>query len=88
MPKLRELHYREVVKRLRRLGFRFYRQGRGSHELWVRDVDGLVVPLPRPRIKVLFPPLFCATMSPRTTSDLIGYSEEAHRSGTRGGEPC
>ncbi len=47
MPKLRELHYREVVKRLRRLGFRFYRQGRGSHELWVRDADGLVVPLPR-----------------------------------------
>ena len=47
MATLRELRYREVVKRLRRLGFRFYRHGRGSHELWVRDADGLVVPVPR-----------------------------------------
>jgi len=47
MATLRELRYREVVKRLRRLGFRFYRHGRGSHELWVRDDDGLVVPVPR-----------------------------------------
>ena len=47
MAKLRELRYREVVKRLRRLGFRFYRHGRGSHELWVRDADGLVIPVPR-----------------------------------------
>jgi predicted RNA binding protein YcfA (HicA-like mRNA interferase family) len=44
---LRELDYREVVQRLRALGFRFYRQGKGSHELWVRDADGIVVPVPR-----------------------------------------
>jgi predicted RNA binding protein YcfA (HicA-like mRNA interferase family) len=44
---LRELDYREVVQRLRALGFRFYRQGKGSHELWVRDADGRVVPVPR-----------------------------------------
>ncbi|HID30628.1 MAG TPA: type II toxin-antitoxin system HicA family toxin [Desulfobacterales bacterium] len=36
-----------MVKRLRRLGFRFYRRGKGSHELWVRDADGRVVPVPR-----------------------------------------
>lgn len=47
MSKLRELSYREVTKRLRRLGFRFYRQGKGAHELWVRDADGRVVPVPR-----------------------------------------
>ena len=47
MPKLRELSYDEVVRRLRELGFRFYRQGKGSHELWVRDSDGRVVPVPR-----------------------------------------
>ena len=47
MVKLGELRYREVVKRLGRLGFRFYRHGRGSHELWVRDIDGLVIPVPR-----------------------------------------
>jgi len=46
MTKLRELRYREVVKRLQHFGFRFYRQGRGSHELWVRDADGVVIPVP------------------------------------------
>ena len=46
MTKLPELRYREVVKRLRHFGFRFYRQGKGSHELWVRDTDGVVVPVP------------------------------------------
>jgi len=46
MVSLRELTYREVTARLRRLGFRFYRHGKGSHELWVRDSDGKVVPVP------------------------------------------
>jgi len=46
MAKLRELSYREVTQRLRKLGFRFYRHGKGSHELWVRDADGRVVPVP------------------------------------------
>ena len=45
MP-LRALTYREVTRRLDKLGFRFYRQGKGSHELWVRDRDGRVVPVP------------------------------------------
>jgi len=43
---LRELIYQDVVRRLRRLGLRFYRSGKGSHELWVRDADGVVVPVP------------------------------------------
>ena len=30
-----------------KIGFRFYRQGKGSHELWVRDEDGRVIPVPR-----------------------------------------
>jgi predicted RNA binding protein YcfA (HicA-like mRNA interferase family) len=47
MSKLRPLRYHEVEKRLRHFGFRLYRQGRGSHELWVRDSDGVVVPVPR-----------------------------------------
>lgn len=53
MAKLRPLTYREVVKRLRRQGFRFYRQGRGSHELWVRDSDGVVIPVPRHQGKTI-----------------------------------
>jgi len=47
MVLLRELEYREVIERLRRFGFRLYRQGKGSHELWVRDADGRVVPVPK-----------------------------------------
>jgi len=47
MTKLRDLSYREVILRLQQFGFRFYRQGKGSHELWVRDRDGQVVPVPR-----------------------------------------
>lgn len=47
MTRLRELRYHEVVERLEKLGFRFYRQGKGSHELWVRDQDGRVIPVPR-----------------------------------------
>lgn len=46
MAKLRELSYKELTTRLKRFEFRFYRQGKGSHELWVRDSDGKVVPVP------------------------------------------
>ncbi len=45
------MSYREVTRRLQKLGFRFYRQGKGSHELWVRDSDGRVVPVPHYRGK-------------------------------------
>ena len=46
MARLQELSYREVTQRLQKLGFRFYRQGKGSHELWVRDSDGRAIPVP------------------------------------------
>ena len=46
MGKLRELRYDEICRRLQFFGFRFYRHGKGSHELWVRDADGKVVPVP------------------------------------------
>ena len=49
MPELRELDYQEVARRLRLLGFHFYRQGKGSPELWVRDADGRVIPAPHYR---------------------------------------
>jgi predicted RNA binding protein YcfA (HicA-like mRNA interferase family) len=47
MTKLKELQYLELISKLKKLGFRFYRQGKGSHELWVRDRDGKAVPIPR-----------------------------------------
>lgn len=43
---LKELSYRELVKKLKKYNFRFYRAGKGSHELWVRDMDGKVIPVP------------------------------------------
>lgn len=46
MTKLKELRYEEVVKQLIKFGFRFYRHGKGSHELWVRDSDGKSIPVP------------------------------------------
>ena len=51
MSKLRPLKYEEVVRKLKKLGFRMYRQGRGSHELWVRDEDRRVIPVPKHRGK-------------------------------------
>jgi hypothetical protein len=34
MGRLAGFKYREVVKRLKRLGFQFDRQAAGSHEIW------------------------------------------------------
>ena len=53
MPKLSPLKYEEVIKKLKKLGFRLYRQGKGSHELWVRDSDGKVIPVPKHKGKDL-----------------------------------
>jgi predicted RNA binding protein YcfA (HicA-like mRNA interferase family) len=46
MGRLAGFSYREVAKRLRVLGFRFDRQGPGSHEVW-RHNDGRKVTIPR-----------------------------------------
>jgi predicted RNA binding protein YcfA (HicA-like mRNA interferase family) len=34
MGRLAGFRYREVVRRLKRLGFQFHRQAAGSHEIW------------------------------------------------------
>ena len=39
MGDLSGFNYREVVRRLRALGFRFDRSAKGSHEIWRHD-DG------------------------------------------------
>ena len=53
MPLLRELSYSDLTRRLKKFGFRFYRAGKGSHELWVRDADGKVVPVPHHKGKTI-----------------------------------
>lgn len=40
MGQLSGFRYREVIQRLRRLGFEFARQGAGSHELWHNKMTG------------------------------------------------
>jgi predicted RNA binding protein YcfA (HicA-like mRNA interferase family) len=42
MPKLPALTDKQVIKKLRKAGFRFYRSAKGSHEMWVRDIDGKI----------------------------------------------
>lgn len=34
MGRLSGFSYREIIKRLKSLGFFFFRQGAGSHEIW------------------------------------------------------
>ncbi len=38
MGRLSGFKYREIVHRLKRLGFEFYRQAAGSHEIWHNPV--------------------------------------------------
>lgn len=45
--------YREVVKVARKLGFSFYRQAKGSHEIWRRSSDRRYTTIPRYSSKVL-----------------------------------
>ncbi len=33
------VNYRDIAKTAKKLGFYFYRQARGSHEIWRRDID-------------------------------------------------
>ena len=40
-------NYKKLTVKLKRLGFRFFRQGKGSHALWVRDKDKTIVPIPK-----------------------------------------
>jgi predicted RNA binding protein YcfA (HicA-like mRNA interferase family) len=38
--------YREIVKRLKKLGFSFHRQAAGSHEIWYSEVRNLYTTIP------------------------------------------
>jgi len=41
--------YREIVARLRRLGFEFRRQAAGSHEIWANSLTGKFTTIPNHR---------------------------------------
>jgi predicted RNA binding protein YcfA (HicA-like mRNA interferase family) len=46
MGRLAGFRYREVVRRLKRLGFEFGRQAAGSHEIWVNLVTHRYTTIP------------------------------------------
>ncbi|MDE2801613.1 MAG: type II toxin-antitoxin system HicA family toxin [Chloroflexota bacterium] len=39
--------YRELRRKLEKLGCRFQRQADGSHEMWINPANGLRTPIPR-----------------------------------------
>ena len=47
MGRLAGFSYVEVAGRLRRLGFEFDRQAKGSHEIWRHTQDGRKTTVPR-----------------------------------------
>jgi len=44
MGRLAGFKYREIIKRLKRLGFEFDRQAAGSHEIWFNSETGRYTP--------------------------------------------
>ncbi len=46
MGRLAGFRYREIVKRLKQLGFEFDRQAAGSHEIWYHPVRNRYTTIP------------------------------------------
>lgn len=46
MGRLAGFRYREIVQRLKQLGFRFHRQAAGSHEIWFNPTTQRYTTLP------------------------------------------
>lgn len=46
MGRLAGFRYREIVKRLKQLGFEFHRQAAGSHEIWLNPATQRYTTIP------------------------------------------
>ena len=46
MGRLAGFSYREIVKRLKQLGFEFHRQAAGSHEIWLNPTSNRYTTIP------------------------------------------
>lgn len=46
MGRLAGFRYRDIVKKLKRLGFQFHRQAAGSHEIWVNPATNRYTTIP------------------------------------------
>lgn len=46
MGRLSGFKYREVIKKLKKFGFKFYRHAAGSHEIWYNPVTNKYTTIP------------------------------------------
>jgi predicted RNA binding protein YcfA (HicA-like mRNA interferase family) len=46
MGKLAGFRYRDIIKRLKKSGFEFYRQAAGSHEIWYNHLTNRFTTIP------------------------------------------
>jgi predicted RNA binding protein YcfA (HicA-like mRNA interferase family) len=46
MGRLSGFKYREIVKKLKKCGFEFYRQAAGSHEIWHNKITNRFTTIP------------------------------------------
>ncbi len=46
MGRLSGFRYRDIVKILKRFGFKFHRQGAGSHEIWHNSITNRYTTIP------------------------------------------
>jgi len=49
MGRLAGFSYQDVTKKLRKLGFEFFRRGKGDHELWSDESKRIKVTIPKHR---------------------------------------
>lgn len=40
-------NYAKLTKKLKKLGFIFFRQAKGSHEIWMREIDQRIITIPK-----------------------------------------
>jgi predicted RNA binding protein YcfA (HicA-like mRNA interferase family) len=63
MGRLSGFKYREIIKRLKRLGFEFDRQAAGSHEIWFNSETGRYTTVTNHIFMIFFfslrPPCLC-----------------------------
>ena len=46
-------NYHDIAKIAKKLGFYFYRQAKGSHEIWRKDKDGRQTTIPNHGAKII-----------------------------------
>ena len=66
--------YRQLTRKLRRLGCQFHRQGKGDHEIWANDATLSTAPIPNWRGKDLKPGTIGSTLLQ------LGISKIVHES--------